>query len=149
MNSAEKIEKYEQKIQAMEAEIFAYRSELDVYKSELNTYHKRCEEYAQAYDQMKYQLIELLRNRFGEKSERFIDPENRQLTIFGKGQKFADAEAAGNAVVDTIEVPAHRRKKKQKTSKEVPVRIEIIPVSEQDRQCSCGACKTVIRYETK
>ena len=33
--------------------------------------------------------------------------------------------------------------------KNLPVRIEIIPVNDADKQCACGACKTVIRYEIK
>ena len=46
-------------------------------------------------------------------------------------------------------VTAYARKKKNKTEKYIPVRIEIIPVSDEQKQCSCGKCKQVIRYETK
>jgi transposase len=44
---------------------------------------------------------------------------------------------------------AKKRGAKRKPSKALPRRIEIIPVNETDKQCSCGACKTVIRYEIK
>jgi transposase len=41
------------------------------------------------------------------------------------------------------------RKKKNKIEKNIPVRIEIIPVPPEQKFCACGKCKTVIRYETK
>jgi transposase len=126
-------------------------NEIQTLKSELNTSQKRCEQYAQAYDQMQHQLKELLRNRFGKKSERFIDdPEHPQFGLLGDNASvFAAAEAAGELITDDqIQVPAHSRKKK-KSEKELPRRIEIIPLSEKDMKCSCGACKEVIRYETK
>ena len=137
MNLEEIIKKKDDKIQTLE--------------TELNTFQKRCEQYAQAYDQMQHQLKELLRNRFGKKSERFIDdPEHPQLGLLGDNASlFAMAEAAGDTITDDqIQIPAHSRTKK-KSTKELPRRIEIIPLSEEDMKCSCGSCKTVIRYETK
>jgi transposase len=102
----------------------------------------------QAYDQMHHQLKELIRNRFGKKSERYIDPEHPQQSLFSEGDKFSVGDAEGNKIEDT-EVTAHTRKKKNKTEKDIPVRIEIIPVPEDQKQCACGTCKGVIRYETK
>lgn len=117
-------------------------------QEKLNTLEKRCEQYAQAYEQLQHQVTELLRNRFGKKSERFIDPEHPQLGLLTDSSKlFADAEADGESI--DIPVSAHSRKKIKKSEKELPVRIEIIPVSDADKQCACGACKTVIRYEIK
>ena len=43
---------------------------------------------------------------------------------------------------------SHTRKKK-KSEKELPRRIEIIPATEEQKRCSCGCQKKVIRYETK
>jgi transposase len=124
-------------------------AEIQTLKAELNTSQKRCEQYAQAYDSLQYQLKELLRNRFGKKSERFIDPEHPQLGLLQDNASiFSDAEAAGEAIKDEIQVASHSRKK-QKVKKELPRRIKIIPVCDGDRKCSCGSCKTVIRYETK
>jgi transposase len=123
---------------------------INALEAELNTYQKRCEQYAQAYDSLQRQVKELIRNRFGKKSERYIDPESRQVDMFEDDKdKFSKADAAGEHIEDKIEVAAHSRKKKPKVKKELPRRIEIIPLSECDKQCSCGACKTVIRYETK
>lgn len=124
--------------------------EIQVLRSELNTYQKRCEQYAQAYDQMQQQLKDLVRNRFGKKSERYIDdPENPQKSLFVKDDRFSDADEAGNQIQDDILVTSHSRKKKNKAKKDIPVRIEIISVSNEEKQCSCGSCKVVIRYETK
>jgi transposase len=93
---------------------------------------------------------ELLRNRFGTKSERFIDPENPQLSLFQDNVSlFATAETAGAAIEDEIKVPAYSRKKKSKNNKTLSRRIEIIFLSEEEKQCPCGACKEVIRYEKK
>ncbi len=124
--------------------------EVQSLKAELNSYQKRCEQYAEAYDSLQQQLKELLRYRFGKKSERFIDdPENPQKSFFVDQAKFTAQDSAGNTTEDGIEIAAHSRKKKQKIEKELPVRVEIIPVSEEDKQCACGSSKTVIRYETK
>jgi transposase len=119
-------------------------------RAELNTYQKRCEQYAQAYDSLQYQLRELLRNRFGKKSERFIDdPNNPQLSWLNDLLNTAAVPPAEEKTSADIEVAAHKRKKTSKTEKELPRRIEIIPVSEEDKVCACGSDKTIIRYETK
>ena len=60
--------------------------------AELNTYKKRCEQYAQAYEQLQHQVNELLRHRFGKKSEHFIDPEHPQQDMFLDAKKFASTD---------------------------------------------------------
>jgi transposase len=120
-------------------------------KAELTLFQKRCEQYSQAYDLLKEQIKEMQRHRFGQRSERYIDPEHPQLSLFQDNHTlFSNAEVAGEQLPeDSFQVAAHTRKKKKTNSKNLPRRIEIIPLSEKDKQCSCGACKTVIRYETK
>jgi transposase len=113
---------------------------------------KRCEQYAQAYEQIEHQLKELIRNRFGKKSERFVDPENPQLSIFREENSniFSIADAAGAAITeDEIEIPAHKRKMKKIAGIELPRRIVIIPLKEEEKICACGSCKDIIRYEVK
>jgi transposase len=119
-------------------------------KAELDLFKKRCEQYCQAYDSLKEQIREMQRHRFGQRSERYIDPEHPQLSLFEDNTAlFSNAEVAGEQLPeDTTEVAAHTRKKK-KIEKEIPRRIEIIPLSDEDKQCACGSCKTIIRYETK
>ena len=132
MNSDEIIKNYENKINALTAD--------------LTTYQKRCEQYALAYDQLQHQLKELLRNRFGKKSERFIDPEHPQLSFLqDNAHLFTEEEAKGDAIGNEIQVASHTRKKK-KSEKELPRRIEIIPATEEQKRCSCGCQKKVIPY---
>ena len=143
MNTAEIIQSQSVKIQFLEAELINNKNELENYK-------KRCDQYMQAYDSLQHQVKELLRNRFGKKSERFIDPEHPQMSLFGDNEKFSTADAAGDLITqDEITIPAHTRKKKSAITKPIPRRIEIIPLSEAERTCACGACKTIIRYEPK
>ena len=111
----------------------------------------RCVQYEQAYEYLKEQILELRRHRFGKHSERYIDPENKQLSLLDDiSTIFAAAEAAGEqSAQDTMQIAAHTRKKKTPAEKDLPRRIVIIPLPDEDKQCSCGACKSVIRYETK
>lgn len=141
MDFEETIDKQTIEIQSLKAQIISYQAEN-------NLLQKRCEQYLQAYEQMDFQLKELIRNRFGKKSERYIDPEHPQQRLFSEGDKFSVAEEEGNKIAD-ITIAAHTRKKQKKAEKEIPVRIEIIPVPEDKKQCACGACKGVISYEIK
>lgn len=131
-------------------EIEHLTNENQALKAELALFQARCEQYVQAYDSLKAQIVELQRYRFGKRSERYIDPEQLQLSFFQDNQDiFSQAEAAGEKSEETTQVTGHTRKKNKKTEKELPRRIEIIPVPDEEKHCSCGACKTVIRYETK
>ena len=42
----------------------------------------RCDEYARAYDTLQHQMKELIRYRFGRRSERYLDPEDPQGQLF-------------------------------------------------------------------
>src|SRR5437868_8214425 len=100
------------------------------YENKIHLLESRCEQYAQAYDSLLAQIKELQRYRFGKKSERYIDPEHPQLSIIDNDQnKFTIADEAGATIADDVQVTAHARKKKDKSDKDIPVRIEIIPVS--------------------
>jgi transposase len=128
----------------------ALKAKILSYQGELNNLQKRCEQYAEAHDRLNDQLRDLIRNRFGKKSERYIDPEFKQLSIFGDNDAFKKADKAGNNITeDEIKVASHTRKKKKDIKKNIPVRIEIIPVHESQKICNCGLCKIVINYETK
>jgi len=134
----------------LEEVIINQADKIQTLEAKLNNSELRCEQYSQAYDSLQHQLKELLRNRFGKKSERFIDPEHPQASLFeDNASVFAAAEAAGQTIADEVKISAYSRKKKNKSEKELPRRIEIIPVDENDMQCPCGSCKDVIRYETK
>jgi len=130
-------------------EITVLRNENHSLKAIISTLEKRCEQYSQAYDQMHDQLKELIRNRFGKKSERYIDPEHPQLSLLGESNSFSVEDEKGNQIAQAVVAASHTRKKNKKNKKDVPVRVVIIPVSDANKQCSCGTCKTVIRYDTK
>ena len=120
------------------------------YENKIHLLEKRCEQYAHAYDSLLAQIKELQRHRFGKKSERYVDPEHPQLNLLDNSQnKFAATDIASDSITDDVHVIAYARKKKNKAEKYIPVRIEIIPVPDEQKQCSCGKCKRVIRYETK
>ncbi len=112
----------------------------------------RLEQYAEAYDRLQHQVKELLRHRFGSKSERYVDLDNPQKDMFANSsEEQSELEALKKAEEQkTTEVSSHQRKaKKSFRDLDIPARIEIIPVKEEDKQCACGELKKVIRYETK
>lgn len=133
-----------------QALINAQAETIQTLKASLDATIKRCDQYALAYDQLQSQLKELLRNRFGKKSERYIDPEHPQVNWLNDPETFSMTELSGNAITESeIQAPTHARAKKEKSKKELPRRIDIITLSEEEMKCPCGACKSVIRYETK
>ncbi len=115
---------------------------------EINALKQQVEQYRQAYDILQSQVKELMRQRFGQRSERFIDPNDPQQGLFDNLEIPADNAAALSSEV--TDVPAHkRRKKKTKDTDHLPRTVVIIPVDAADKICACGCEKTVIRYEGK
>lgn len=137
MNYDDQVAQLAQKNQALSAEVALLNA--------------RCEQYAQAYDYLKEQMLEMQRRIFGKKSERYVDPENKQLSLLDDVTAvFANAEITGEQLPEsTTQVAAHTRNKKSLVEKELPRRIEIVHLSDEDKMCTCGLCKTIIRYETK
>ena len=97
----------------------------------------------QDVDQLRYQIAELKRNRFGSRSEKFNNPMQNVLDF---NETNDPIDVAGMPELEA-EIPSHKRKKKSRSTKELPKRIEIIPVDEADRQCACGETRQLIRYE--
>ena len=139
MTYQENLTQLNNKIQALEADNLLLKA--------------RCKQYTEAYEYLQEQILELRRQRFGKKSERYLaDPENPQLSLLDDTYvNFVDADADGNQNTPTevTQVAAHSRKKNPKTTDVLPRRIQIIPLSDEDRQCVCGACKSIIKYEVK
>ena len=108
----------------------------------------RCEEYAKAHEYLQEQILDLRRRMFGTKSERYIDPENKQQSLFDNAS-LSEIESSIKSEESTEVASYSRKKSNPDSNKALPRRIEIIPLSEADKQCSCGLCKTIIRYETK
>lgn len=123
-------------------------TEIDTLKEEVNTLTKRLEQYQQAYHSLQCQLQDFRRHRFGQKSERFIDPENPQLSLLDN--QAAPLKTTADDDAETKTVPAHKRRKTiKKETANLPREIQIIHVPDDEKICACGRCKQVIRYETK
>ena len=100
-------------------------------------------EYQNQYiEQLQNIIADLRRHRFGTKSERFEHPAQGKLELDNSPLTQQTPEA-----FDETTIPAHKRRKRTKSHKELPRRIVIIPVEEKDKQCACGNEKTLIRYE--
>ena len=113
----------------------------------------RCDEYARAYDTLQHQMKELIRYRFGRRSERYLDPEDPQGQLFDTvvdvtKPSLEPAATSPETIPDKTTTPPAAKQGTRKY-KALPRRIEIIAVNEADRHCPCGCDKTVIRYETR
>lgn len=120
------------------------------FEAEIEGYKKRLDQYEQAYNALQHQLKGLLRHRFGKKSERFLEEADQLIP-----SAISDLPSDKSPDADTAlpESTKEKNKKGIKSDKKIreplPSRIEIIEASAEDKQCVCGACKEVIRYETK
>ena len=139
MISKEEQRYFDDQMQAMKAE---FEKQILVHQSELNLYQKRCEQYEQAYEQMRQQLQELLRHRFGKKSERFIDDTDpfQQRSLFELPSVSAESSEGdeNNEEDKKIMITYERKVASKKSHQDLPRRIEIISVSDADKQCICG-----------
>ena len=128
----------------IKATFYAYKIDAETTKNNLE---KRLEQYQLAYEQIQHQLNELIRHRFGSRSEKFIDDDNLQLSLFTSNN---ETKTVGEPEAKKVAVNEHTRVvKKKKNTDDLPRMIVIIPVSDEDKKCACGCEKTVIRHETK
>lgn len=125
-----------------------FKNENERLKTELNLYKNKYEQAKIAYEQLLHSFKEFQRNRFGSKSERFID-NDLQPDIFaaesdldGDSAEDDDGEEGG----ELISIAAHKRSKNKKLPPHLPRREEVIKA--KDRICSCGCMKVLVRYET-
>ena len=112
-----------------------------------NYLEEKLEQYQQSYENLHNQLQDLLRHRFGKKSERHVDDESGQLSLFD--DNFSVDESKPQTEDEVVTIAEHKRKKNKKNTANYPREIVIIPVAEQDKHCACGCDKKVIRYESK
>ena len=147
MNYTEQIANLTQQNAKLNADILVLNSNNLVLNADVLLLTARCEQYANAYEYLQEQFLNLKRQIFGSRSEKFIDPEDLQQSLFAQDNNLAVLDSQAN---EETEVKSYIRNKKAKASTDdLPRRIEIIPLAEHEKQCSCGACKTIIRYESK
>ncbi len=108
-------------------------------REEVAFLRRRCEELSATCEKLQHQLNELLRHRFGKRSERFVEESD--------APEDSDEDASEDDEGED-EWVAYRRKKK-KPKKDIPKRVVVIPVPDEERLCPCDCQKAVIRYETK
>ena len=113
--------------------------------SERDVLLKKCEQSEQAYTFLMSQMKEMLRYRFGRKSERYIDLDNPQLSLIDTLPAENDASIDDSEEEDQT---TKLRKRSKKTFAAHLPRIEVvIPVEEHDITCQCGCRKAVINHE--
>jgi len=130
----------------LRAENVELRAQVASLSAELAEYKRRCDEYAQAYEQLKHQVRDLLRHRFGKKSERFTEQPLTPESSDGEAQS-----AAVDLEEDAEDTQSNRSStnRRPRSNKPLVTRRVIIPLSEEDKRCTCGCEKTIIRYEIK
>ena len=124
----------------LRAENAELRKQVALLSAELAEYKKRSDEYAAAYEQLKHQVRDLLRHRFGKKAERFVEGPNPTEPD--------TAESNADEGEEEESLPKSN-KKPRKLLKPLETRTVIIPVPDADRVCACGCQKTVVSYENK
>ena len=131
----------------LEKENQALKLQLENNSIEMENQKNQLEQYRQAYESLQQQVKDLLRHRFGKRSEKQIDPKDPQMALLA-----GDVSALQNKAAEekTTEVAAHKRRSKpKKDTSKYPREIRIIPVADLEKICSCGCQKEVIRYEIK
>lgn len=105
------------------------------------------EELNTRYEKLLASFKQAQREKFGRKSERFVDEDQKPL--FESMAQEEDPEGTdASQEVETEDIAYTREKPKGRKKHEIPCREEIIPVSEEDRICvCCGKLKDVIGYE--
>ena len=113
---------------------------------ECDLLRKKYQQSEEAYSLLLHQLKQMIRHRFGQKSERYIDLDNPQLALYGDvtlepvPDEEEDKEAGDDLGGNVIAIHSKRgAKKPKKTFAEHLLRKEqIIPVDAHDKTCQCG-----------
>ncbi|WP_297292615.1 IS66 family transposase [Oceanicoccus sp.] len=116
---------------------------------------KKCHQSEQAYTLLLDQLKQMLRHRFGQKSERYIDPNNPQLPLIEgvteEPLSDIDVPEPGNQELpdNVIDIKAKKQRKKvqQGFASHLPRTEVVIAVKEHDKTCQCGCQKSVINHQ--
>ena len=87
-------------------ELQQLRNELAQFKSQLALQSQRADNAERAYDYLLFQYKQLARQQFGDRSERYTDPEHPQHLLF---DELADHPADEPDAGDTIGVTSHQR----------------------------------------
>jgi len=112
------------------------------FRRQIKDQQNRIDELVRQLEILQQQLKELQRDRFGSKGERYVDAQQPNTIL-------PELPIPPNQPDNVIEIAAHKRKRGGRNGlKNLPRREVIIPVSPEDRLCSCGREKQVIGYDT-
>jgi len=118
-------------------------------QEELAFYKEKCERMTRQYNKLMHTFKEFQLHRFGSRSEKYIDPKSpQQLDLFVEEKEQTASKSSEKEEADNVvSIAAHRRKKRKPRGFPAHIhrREAIIPA--ENKQCSCGQEKTVIRYE--
>ena len=122
---------------------------------ECDLLRRKCVQNEEAYSLLLHQLKEMIRHRFGQKSERYIDLDDPQASLFDQPSTDSSSQIVENQEEDSesddnvVDIRKARRKKKTNTgfSNHLPRTELIISVEEHDKTCTCGCQKSVINHE--
>jgi len=142
------LQKEEHQRQDAEAKRQEAEANYQVVEENLKNMSEKFQKKERDYDLLIQAYLESQRQRFGRKSERFVDEENPQLSLF-------PVEFDGNDPApkpEDIETVTYKRKKGgQRRSLDttgIPQREVILPVDEKDRVCACcGRDKKLVGYQ--
>jgi len=123
-------------------------SKRQVVEADLQNMSEKLQKKERDYDLLIQKYMEAQRNRFGRKSEQFIDESNPQVPLFPT--VFDDS--APNPKPEDIETVTYKRKKggqrRALDTSGIPHREVILPVDEKDRVCDCcGRDKKLVGYQ--
>lgn len=114
----------------MHAQETHLKKENEELKALVATYQIQLKQYQEAHEQMRHQLNELIRHRFGAKSERTVDSNSPQMDLFATDLDMT-ANTATTAEEEAVTVPEHKRRKfKSKNTDNIPRDTIVIPVAE-------------------
>ena len=147
------IEKRDSQIQTKESllrtkdnQLEAKNNQLEAKNNQLEAKKIELQEALSAYEAEVEKYLALQRLIFGKKSERFVEVNENQETL----PLFElDSDQADIKKTDFEEIHYKRPKSKGKKRKPLVERETIIPVPEDQRICTCGKCKQLVRYEVK
>ena len=151
-------------LQAQAAELQAQAAELQTQAAELQTHaaelrradiqrqerEQKLEKLTQDYESLQLAYNKLLQQRFGNRSERYIDNPDQLRLDFGDTDEAADAAAGlGEAVEEADLIPAHRRRKPRKKRDEslpehLPRYAVTAEVSDEVKSCSAHGQRTLL-----
>ena len=127
--------KYKEKLASCKE---AYEKKAEAYEKKVEAYEKKSAD----YDLVVQAFMASQRDRFGSKSERFVDESGQQM-LFGSEEPDPGTDPED---IEEIKYTRKRPGKQKWDISHFPTREVIIRVSDEDRVCICGCKKEVIRY---